>query len=55
MGHKVTFVMVSLDEDFETATTFNKRKGLNLPIYALQSIRPAMYPSKFKKFLGDFK
>lgn len=45
MGSEVAFVMVSLDEDFETAKAFNKRKGYNVPIYALQSNRPAMYQS----------
>ena len=45
MGHEVAFVMVSLDEEFETAKAFNKRKGYNFPIYALRSNRPAMYQS----------
>lgn len=45
MGNEIAFVMVSLDEDFETAKAFNKRKGYNLPIYTLQSNRPAMYQS----------
>ena len=45
MGNEVAFVMVSLDEDFETAKTFNKRKGYNFPIYILQSRRPTMYQS----------
>ena len=45
MGNDVAFVMVSLDEDFETAKAFNNRKGYNLPIYTLQSRRPAMYQS----------
>ena len=45
MGDEVAFVMVSLDEDFEAAKAFNKRKGYNLPIYTLQSNRPAMYQS----------
>lgn len=45
MGHDVAFVMVSLDEDFETAKSFNNRKGFDLPIYTLQSRRPAMYQS----------
>ena len=45
MGDEVAFVMVSLDEDFETAKAFNKRKGYSLPIYALQSNRPVMYQS----------
>lgn len=45
MGDEVAFVMVSLDDDFETAKAFNKRKNYNLPIYTLQSNRPAMYQS----------
>lgn len=45
MGNEVAFVMVSLDDDFETAKAFNKRKGYDLPIYALRSNRPAMYQS----------
>ena len=45
MGNEVAFVMVSVDEDFETAKAFNKRKGYNLPIYALQSNRSPMYQS----------
>ncbi|MDD2474798.1 MAG: TlpA disulfide reductase family protein [Dysgonamonadaceae bacterium] len=45
MGSEVAFIMVSLDDDFETAKAFNKRKGFNLPIYTLQSRRPPMYQS----------
>ncbi len=45
MGREVAFVMVSLDDDFETAKAFNSRKGFDLPIYTLQSHRPAMYQS----------
>ena len=45
MGDEVAFVMLSLDDDFEKAKAFNKRKGFNLPIYALASPLPAMYES----------
>ena len=45
MGNEVAFVMVSLDDDFETAKAFNSRKGFDLPIYTLQSRRPVMYQS----------
>ncbi len=45
VGDEIAFVMVSLDDDFETAKAFNKRKGYDLPIYTLQSNRPAMYQS----------
>lgn len=45
MGNEVAFVMISLDEYFQTAKDFNERKGFDLPIYTLQSRRPAMYQS----------
>lgn len=45
IGSEVNFVMVALDDDFETAKAFNTRKGFDLPIYTLQSRRPAMYQS----------
>ena len=45
VGDEIAFVMISLDDDFETAKAFNKRKGYDLPIYTLQSNRPAMYQS----------
>ena len=45
IGSQVNFVMVALDDDFETAKAFNTRKGFDLPIYTLQSRRPAMYQS----------
>lgn len=45
IGHEVAFVMVSLDEDFETAKAFNKRKGYNLPLYILHCNLPPMYQS----------
>ena len=45
MGDKVAFVMLSLDEDFETAKAFDKRKGYNLPIYTRGSNLPQMYQS----------
>lgn len=45
MGNDVAFVMVSLDDDFETAKAFNIRKGFDFPIYTLQSRRPVMYQS----------
>ena len=45
MGDEVAFVMVSLDDDFETAKAFNKRKGFDFTIYSLQSSRPSMYQS----------
>ena len=45
MGDEVVFVMLSLDDDFETAKAFDIRKGYNFPIYSLASNMPAMYDS----------
>lgn len=45
MGDEVAFVMLSFDQDFETAKDFDERKGYDLPIYAPASKLPAMYRS----------
>ncbi|WP_142785054.1 TlpA family protein disulfide reductase [Changchengzhania lutea] len=45
MGDEVAFVMLSLDQDFEKAKAFSKRKGYSLPIYAPASNLPTMYQS----------
>ena len=45
MGDEVAFVLLSFDDDFEKAKTFDKRKGYNLPIYAPASNLPAMFQS----------
>ncbi len=45
MGDEVAFVMLSLDQDFELAKAFDKRKGYNMPIYAPASNLPPMYQS----------
>jgi len=45
MGDEVAFVMLSLDDDFEKAKAFDKRKGYDLPIYAPAGNLPAMYHS----------
>lgn len=45
MGDEVAFVMLSLDQDFEKAKAFDKRKGYNLPIYAPIGQLPQMYQS----------
>lgn len=45
MGDEVAFIMLSLDEDFEKAKAFDKRKGYDLPIFAPASNLPAMYES----------
>ncbi|MCX7550354.1 TlpA family protein disulfide reductase [Xanthomarina sp. F2636L] len=45
MGDEVAFVLLSFDDDFEKAKTFDKRKEYNLPIYAPASNLPAMFQS----------
>lgn len=45
MDDEVAFVMLSLDQNFETAKAFDKRKGYNLPIYAAAGNIPEMYNS----------
>lgn len=45
MGSEVAFVILSLDDDFEKAKAFDKKKGYDLPIYSLRSNMPAMYDS----------
>ncbi len=45
MGDEVAFVMLSLDQNFETAKAFDKRKGYDFPIYAPAGNIPAMYNS----------
>lgn len=45
MGDEVAFVLLSLDDDFEKAKAFDKRKGYDLPIYAPASNLPEMYHS----------
>lgn len=45
MGDEVAFVMLSLDQDFEKAKAFDKRKGYDLPIFTPASNLPAMYES----------
>ncbi len=45
MGDEVAFVMLSLDQNFETAKAFDKRKGYDLPIYAIGGTLPSMYQS----------
>ena len=45
MGDEVVFVMLSLDQDFELAKAFDKRKGYNLPLYTLGGNLPDMYES----------
>ncbi|TXE07750.1 TlpA family protein disulfide reductase [Gelidibacter salicanalis] len=45
MGDEVAFVILSLDQNFELAKAFDKRKGYDLPIYAPASNLPPMYQS----------
>ncbi len=45
MGDEVAFVILSFDQDFESAKAFDKRKGYDLPIYAPASNMPALYDS----------
>lgn len=45
MGDEVVFVMLSLDQDFEKAKAFDKRKGYDLPIYTQAGNLPAIYRS----------
>jgi len=45
IGDEVAFVMLSLDQNFEKAKAFDKRKGYDLPIFAPASNLPAMYQS----------
>lgn len=45
MGDEVAFVMLSLDQNFETAKAFDKSNGYGLPIYAPAGEIPAMYNS----------
>lgn len=45
MGDEAVFVMISLDDDFEKAKAFTKRKGYELPIYTLAGELPVMYQS----------
>lgn len=40
---KVAFVMLSLDEDFETARQYAEKTGLNLPIYGPAANLPPLF------------
>ena len=45
VGDEVAFVMLSMDDKFEKAITFNEKKEYNLPIYELAGTLPVMYRS----------
>lgn len=43
---EVVFLMLSLDQDFEKARTFHKRKGFSFDVYAVDGNLPQMYYSQ---------
>lgn len=45
VGDEVAFVMLSMDENFEKAISFNEKKEYNLPIYQLAGQLPVIYRS----------
>lgn len=45
VGDEVAFVMLSVDQNFETAKSYKERKDYQLPIYSLAGNLPAMYQS----------
>ncbi len=45
-GTGVHFVMVTLDDEFEKALRYKKRKGYTFPIYKLSSPLPAVFQSR---------
>lgn len=46
LGNDVQFVMISVDNDFETAKRFRERKEYSFEIYSLVSGMPTMYQTK---------
>ena len=45
-GDEVAFIMLSLDNDFQKAIDFNKRKGYDFEVYQLAGSLPPMYASQ---------
>ncbi|MFN4314223.1 MAG: TlpA family protein disulfide reductase [Chitinophagaceae bacterium] len=45
-SNKVSFVMLSLDEDFEAARQFAKQTNLGLPIYAAAGSLPTLFQTQ---------
>lgn len=45
LGDEVAFVILSVDEDFETAKAFNNRKKYDFPIYSPLNEVPSVYNS----------
>nr|WP_300442000.1 TlpA disulfide reductase family protein [Christiangramia sp.] len=45
-GGKVAFIMLSLDNDFQKAIDFNKKKGYDFEVYQLAGGLPPMYASQ---------
>lgn len=43
---EVVFLMLSLDQDFEKARAFHKRKGFSFDVYAVEGNLPRMYYSQ---------
>lgn len=46
LGNDVQFVMISVDNNFETAKRFRERKEYSFEIYSLVSSMPTMYQTK---------
>lgn len=46
VGNEVVFVMISMDDNFEKAVSFRKRKDYGLPVYQTAGPIPAMYRSR---------
>ncbi len=44
-NENIAFVMVSLDEDWDVARAFMKRKKLDMPVYFLTGPKPGIYDS----------
>ncbi len=45
-GDDVAFIMLSVDNDFQKAIDFNKRKGYDFEVYKLAGGLPSMYASQ---------
>lgn len=45
-GEEVAFIMLSLDNEFQKAIDFNKRKGYDFEVYKLAGNLPQMYASQ---------
>lgn len=45
-GKEIEFVLISLDDDFEKAKNFVKKKDFDFPIYQMASSLPSVYESR---------